>query len=176
MPATPTITTISNPVGITTANPNALSYQQLLATLNWITYEAKEIYIKANSIQQVSQLFTINTVAPTGEVKINNLIPLVDPEQFQSVIDMSLQKATLIIDDLTTLRFTLLPGETVQIDIWADTVSFNYLLNKAPEIEKPAEVYKQRKKTVYLNPWAVVFLFIAATSMLIYAGSGKNKG
>lgn len=132
-----TIVVTPNPVTVTTSNPTGLSYQQLIQTLIYTAYRVNEIYYKAQGIEQLNQVFNLYQTTPQGNTKTKIFIPIVDPEQSNAVLDLNIVKNELNINNLTSLAFTLLPNEIVELKMTVDASSFQYLLG--PQIQLPGE-------------------------------------
>lgn len=132
MPVFPTITINSNAVGVTT-NSSSLTYEQLISSLLWMAYDVKKLYITASSFDQVSEQLTIRKLTQAGQTVIDNFPIFIDPEQFLPAVYLDVSNKELIIDNLTTLSFTLLPNASVQFDFYVEAVSFNSLLNNQSE-------------------------------------------
>lgn len=127
MAAYPIISFNANAVTVTTNSPD-LTYQQLVQTLNYCFYSIRKIYLQSLSMEQINQLFTVTHVNQNGVVNTDVHQPFVDPKQYQSTLDMTVDKGVLTIDNLTTLGFTILAGQSVQIEFDADIYSYNFYL------------------------------------------------
>lgn len=108
-----TITNNSPAVSITTAN-SALSYEQVLFTLNQTSYKVNSIDMQANSFSQLSEPINYTTRQADGILYSDELSPVVGPYQFLASIN-GLEAKGLILDVLSTYSFNLEPSETLQL-------------------------------------------------------------
>jgi len=131
--AYPVITYNTTPVEITTAS-SSLSYSMLIATLNYISYKVNRLWMEASSVSQVGTQFQYNTVRPDGQQFALNKSGNVDPYQFLNVLDIQFeQNDQFILDNMSTLGFTLEPLANVQMYFFTDSVSDSYKLNDGIE-------------------------------------------
>lgn len=175
------ITVIPNPVTVTTSNPAALSYLQLVQTLVYTSYRVTAMYLKAGSFAQLNQAFNLRHITPTGNSESNTLIPIPDPEQYQAVLNLDIFNNQLDIDNFTTIAFTLMPNETVEMKMEVDASSFGFLLDPQ-EItnEQRTTILKsnEQREMVLISNSKQEIAFKAAVliiaTLLIYAGGRNN--
>ena len=180
MAAYPTITVNANAVSITTNSPN-LTYTQLVSTLNYSVYQVNNLYLQANNIEQVSQIYNVQHLQPNGQVITNPLTPFVNPQQFQPVLNLNLPEH-LVIDNLTTIQFTILPNSSIEMTFDTDVIAIPDYLNgnintslfgegeKEPELN--CDSYCEVKQEKY---WFPLLLVILSTIIVIYSSTGENK-
>lgn len=182
-----TIVVTPNPVTVTTSNPTGLSYQQLIQTLVNTAYRVNAIYYKAQGIEQLNQIFNLYQTSPEGNTKTKSLVPIVDPAQIQAVLNLNIVKNELNINNLTSLAFTLLPNEIVELKMMVDASNFQYLLG--PQIQLPGEkwhfngnqlqigeapVKKEIPLPVNNNDITFKLCALFLSIILIYAGTKDN--
>lgn len=126
--AVPIIFTNTPPVTITTAN-SSLTYDMIIATLNYVAYDVKRLYMEASTPSQVSCQFQYSTVRPDGQQYALNTNGNLDPYQYLYVLDLIVNDGKLIFDNLSVLGFNLQPSATLEMYFFTDSVSFSYGLD-----------------------------------------------
>lgn len=126
---TPTITpSISNVVTIT--GDGATTYDELLNSMGSFLYEVKEIYLKANTNEQLLQPLGFYQFDVNGRVDSYSQIVTVDPYQYQTSTFFELTKNEVILNGRTSLTMNLLPNETVSLVMYVNEVSNKEFVNK----------------------------------------------
>lgn len=173
----PIITTITNPVTVTTASP-ALSYQQFLQILRYTGYDIRNVYLKATTFSQYYQSYDYVKKEPTGIDFNKSMFCNVDPAQFQPSLELQVLPGGFVIDSSTVFMFNLMPDEILQIEMWGKSANFNYLLHhpvvddsKQKIKEAIQEQQQQTKSDFILNT-----LILSLAIIILYATSTKNKG
>lgn len=129
MPAYPIITPGDAPVELST-DESSLSYSQLIATLNYIAYRVRGIYVQGETFAQVNQHYQYSQVRTMGALTILNKKGYIDTEQFLPVLNIEMgEDSDMILDNLSVLSFTILPLQTVQIAFDTRSVSPSYRLH-----------------------------------------------
>ena len=145
----PSINVLNNPVTITTAN-SLISYQQILGLIQYTSYDVNVLNLQSGSINQFNEAFIYNKKEATGEITQNPMFGFIDPDQIQPTLNLNVPDGKLIIDNSTTFSFNLLPNQYLQVELWAKTSSFGYLLRYPSEYPKKVFIknvnVKKRKK------------------------------
>ena len=135
--AYPTVTvTPATGVEITTFD-DSMSYSAFVTSLNSIMYKIKYIYFQCTNLAQLSQNYVLNRLDPKGETLSNHISPNPTPYQFQPSYYYDGREDEFIINSLNTLDFNLLPGTTLQLFLYCDSVSYEYL--EYPDDDLPDE-------------------------------------
>jgi hypothetical protein len=142
--AYPVIISNSSPVIVTTAN-SSLSYQMLIATLNYVAYKVRRLYMEATSNTQVSTNFLYDTFRRDGQQYSLNTNGNIDPYQFLNVLDLTFDNDEgLVLDNMSVLSFVMEPLATLEMYFFNDTVSFGYGLNNGIKTENKLLPVKQQ--------------------------------
>jgi hypothetical protein len=110
----PTITTFVNGV-VTVASTDSTSYSSILNSMGSFVYGIREMYLKANSNEQILKSYQFNKYDVNGTLESYVDIPTIDPYQFQPSLFLKLAKDNVVFDGRTNLDFTLNPSETLFI-------------------------------------------------------------
>lgn len=78
--------------------------------------------MEATSVNQVGTQFRYNTVRPDGNKFVMQNSGNVDPYQFLNVLDVNTENKGLILDNMSTLEFTLEPAGTLEMFFYTDAV------------------------------------------------------
>jgi hypothetical protein len=118
----PTITpSTSNAVSI--YGDGATTYDELVNSMGSFLYEIKEIYLKANSNDQLLQPLRFYQFDANGRVDNYSQIVTVDPYQYQTSTVFKLIKDEVILNGRTTLNMELLPNESVSLVMYVNEIS-----------------------------------------------------
>lgn len=110
----PTITTYVNGV-VTVASLDATPYSSIIQSMGSFVYGVKEMYLKANSNDQILQSYQFNRYDVNGTLESYVDVPTIDPYQFQSSLFLKLAKDNVVLDGRTNLDFILQPSESLYI-------------------------------------------------------------
>tara|TARA_B100001094_G_scaffold329796_1_gene393385 strand:+ start:2099 stop:2623 length:525 start_codon:yes stop_codon:yes gene_type:complete len=110
----PTITTSSSPfIQVTTSD--LTPYTEIQETQGSITYEATNIYYKADSIDQINAPIIVSSYNSDGNLNNFKQINVADPTQFQTVKNIDLSKEPIIFNGRTRIDIDLFPQENVNL-------------------------------------------------------------
>ena len=118
----PTITTFVNGV-VTVASIDATPYSSIIQSMGSFVYGIREMYLKANSNNQILETYQFNRYDVNGTLESYVDVPTIDPYQFQSSLFLKLAKDNVILDGRTNLDFTLLPSETLYIILYTSQLA-----------------------------------------------------
>jgi hypothetical protein len=110
----PTISTFPNGV-VTVTSTDATPYSSIIQSMGSFIYGVKEIYLKANSNNQILQSYQFKRYDVNGTLESFVDAPAIDPYQFQSSLFLKLVKENVFFDGRTNLNFNILPSETLYI-------------------------------------------------------------
>jgi hypothetical protein len=110
----PTITSYVNGV-VTVTSTDTTPYSSIIQSMGSYIYGIREMYLKANSNNQILQSYQFNRYDVNGTLESYVDIPAIDPYQFQSSLFLKLAKNNVFFDGRTSLNFNLLPNETLYI-------------------------------------------------------------
>jgi hypothetical protein len=110
----PTITSYVNGV-VTVTSTDTTPYSSIIQSMGSYIYGIREMYLKANSNNQILQSYQFNRYDVNGTLESYVDIPAIDPYQFQSSLFLKLTKNNVFFDGRTSLNFNLLPNETLYI-------------------------------------------------------------
>ena len=110
----PTITTFVNGV-VTVTSTDATPYNTIINSMGSFVYGIKEMYLKANSNNQILQSYQFNRYDVNGALESYVDVPAIDPYQFQTSLFLKLAKDNVVLDGRTNLDFTLQPSESLYL-------------------------------------------------------------
>ena len=110
----PTITTFVNGV-VTVTSTDATPYNTIINSMGSFVYGIKEMYLKANSNNQILQSYQFNRYDVNGALESYVDVPAIDPYQFQTSLFLKLAKNNVVLDGRTNLDFTLQPSESLYL-------------------------------------------------------------
>lgn len=119
---TPTITTYGDGV-VSVISTDGTSYQTLLNSMGSFVYGVSEMYIKANSNEQVLESFKFNRYNVNGNLESFVDAPTIDPYQYQSSIFLEMKRDNVVLDGRTSLNFTILPNESVSMILYTEQMA-----------------------------------------------------
>ena len=177
MAAYPIIIPNGGPVIVTTAS-SSLSYQMLIATLNYIAYNVRRLYMEATSSSQVSTQFLYDTFRRDGQQYSLNTNGNIDPYQFLNVLDLTFNNDEgLVLDNMSVLSFTIEPLATLEMYFFNDTVSYAYDLDNGLTTENKAFPAKQISRNDHFDKIAlyVILSAVALLTLTYFLNSKKNE-
>ena len=110
----PTVTTYVNGV-VTVISTDATPYSTIVQSMGSFVYGVSEMYLKANSNDQILQGYQFNRYDVNGTLESYVDVPTIDPYQFQSSLFLELARENVVLDGRTNLDFILQPSETLYI-------------------------------------------------------------
>ena len=110
----PTVTTYVNGV-VTVISTDATPYSTIVQSMGSFVYGVSEMYLKANSNDQILQSYQFNRYDVNGTLESYVDVPTIDPYQFQSSLFFKLARENVVLDGRTNLDFILQPSETLYI-------------------------------------------------------------
>ena len=125
----PTITTFVNGV-VTVTSTDATPYSSIIQSMGSFIYGIKEMYLKANSNNQILQSYQFNRYDVNGTLESYVDVPTIDPYQFQSSLFLKLAKDNVVLDGRTNLNFILQPSETLYIIFYTSQLANRDLIPK----------------------------------------------
>lgn len=118
----PTITTFVNGV-VTVTSTDATPYSSIIQSMGSFIYGIKEMYLKANSNNQILETYQFSRYDVNGTLESYVDVPTIDPYQFQSSLFLKLAKDNVILDGRTDLNFILQPSETLYIILYTSQLA-----------------------------------------------------
>lgn len=118
----PTITTFVNGV-VTVTSTDATPYSSIIQSMGSFIYGIKEMYLKANSNNQILQSYQFKRYDVNGTLESYVDVPAIDPYQFQSSLFLKLAKDNVVLDGRTDLNFILQPSETLYIILYTSQLA-----------------------------------------------------
>lgn len=118
----PTITTFVNGV-VTVTSTDATPYSSIINSMGSFIYGIKEMYLKANSNNQILQSYQFKRYDVNGTLESYVDVPAIDPYQFQSSLFLKLAKDNVVLDGRTDLNFILQPSETLYIILYTSQLA-----------------------------------------------------
>ena len=125
----PTVTTYANGV-VAVASTDTTSYSTILNSMGSFVYGVSEMYLKANSNNQILQSYQFNRYDVNGTLESYVDVPTIDPYQFQSSLFLKLAKDNVFLDGRTNLNFILQPSETLYIIFYTSQLANRDLIPK----------------------------------------------
>lgn len=110
----PTVTTFVNGV-VTVTSTDSTPYNSIINSMGSFIYGIREMYLKANSNNQILQSYQFKRYDVNGTLESYVDVPAINPYQFQSSIFLKLAKNNVVLDGRTNLNFILQPSETLYI-------------------------------------------------------------
>ena len=125
----PTITTFVNGV-VTVTSTDATPYNTIINSMGSFVYGIKEMYLKANSNNQILQSYQFNRYDVNGALESYVDVPAIDPYQFQTSLFLKLAKDNVVLDGRTNLDFTLQPSEVLYLIFYTSQLANRDLVPK----------------------------------------------
>lgn len=125
----PTVTTFVNGV-VTVASTDATPYSSILESMGSFVYGVSEMYLKANSNNQILQSYQFNRYDVNGTLQSFVTIPTIDPYQFQTSLFVKLARDNVVLDGRTDLNFILQPSETLYLIFETNQIANRDLIPK----------------------------------------------
>jgi hypothetical protein len=125
----PTVTTFVNGV-VTVVSTDATPYSSILNSMGSFVYGVSEMYLKANSNEQILQSYQFNRYNVNGALESYVDVPTIDPYQFQPSLFLKLSKKNVLFDGRTNLDFILKPSETLFIIFYTKQLANRDLVPK----------------------------------------------
>ena len=123
----PTITTFVNGV-VTVTSTDATPYNTIINSMGSFVYGIKEMYLKANSNNQILQSYQFNRYDVNGALESYVDVPAIDPYQFQTSLFLKLAKDNVFLDGRTNLNFILQPSETLYLIFYTSQLYPSHLI------------------------------------------------
>ena len=125
----PTITTFVNGV-VTVTSTDTTPYSSIIQSMGSFIYGIREMYLKANSNNQILQSYQFKRYDVNGTLESYVDVPTIDPYQFQSSLFLKLAKDNVVLDGRTNLNFILQPSETLYIIFYTSQLANRDLIPK----------------------------------------------
>ena len=123
----PTITTNTNGL-VTVVSTDGTSYESILNSMGSFVYKVVEVYMKANSNNQILNGFRIEQYDVNGYVKSFDQKPTIDPYQYQKSVFFKLSKENVVLNGQTTFDMNVLPNEVIYMSVYVNELALrNYL-------------------------------------------------
>ena len=119
---TPTITTYADGV-VSVVSQDSTSYSTLINSMGSFVYGISEMYIKANSNDQVLESYKFNRYNVNGNLESFVDAPTIDPYQYQSSIFLDMKRDDVVLDGRTNLNFTILPNESFYLILYTNQMA-----------------------------------------------------
>jgi hypothetical protein len=119
---TPTITTYGDGV-VSVVSTDGTSYETILNSMGSFVYGVSEMYIKADSNDQILESFKFNRYNVNGNLESFVDAPTIDPYQYQSSIFLDMKRDDVVLDGRTNLNFSILPNESVSLILYTNQMS-----------------------------------------------------
>ena len=124
----PVVSTAAPIITITTQE-NAITYDQILASLGTMVYGAELIYIYGASNQQIAQPFYYVHTDVNGNADQKYLPFAIDPNQSQTSLYYETNKEQIVFDGLSSLSFDLLPNSSAYLKFYTEVKASRDLLD-----------------------------------------------
>jgi hypothetical protein len=108
----PTVTTYVNGV-VTVVSTDTTPYSTIIQSMGSFVYGVSEMYLKANSNNQILQSYQFNRYDVNGTLESYVDVSVIDPYQFQTALNFDLVMNDVVLNGRTTLSFTINPNEVV---------------------------------------------------------------
>jgi hypothetical protein len=124
----PTIVSYPNGV-LTVVSTDGTSYESILNSMGSYVYAIQNLYLKANSNEQILEGFTVEQYDVNGYIKSFNQKPAIDPYQYQNSLFFNLIKENIVLNGQTTFDMNILPNEVVYLNIYTLELSLKDYLD-----------------------------------------------
>jgi hypothetical protein len=118
----PTVTTYSGGV-VSVISTDGTSYESILNSMGSFVYGINNIYMKANSNNQILEGFAIEQYDVNGYIKSFNQKPTIDPYQYQKSVFFKLAKENIVLNGQTTFDMKVLPNESIYMTIYVNQLA-----------------------------------------------------
>lgn len=101
----------------------ATTYEEFVNSMGSFLYEIKEVYLKANSNDQLLEPLKFYQFDVNGRADSYSQIVTVDPYQYQTSSVFKLTRDQIILNGRTVLSMNLLPNEQVSLVLYVNQIS-----------------------------------------------------
>ena len=123
----PTITLIPNGV-VSVTSTDATRYSSIVNSQSGYCYKVLKTYINTSTTNQLFQPYQYNHYDVNGNIEafIENV--LIDPYQYVSAVIFKPLKENVVLDGRTSIAFTILPNEIINMVIYVEELSNSNLV------------------------------------------------
>lgn len=120
--------TTSDTSSATAPDNTSVSYQQIKQSFGQFVYNAEQLYLQSNSIQQLIGTIEYQRYDVTGNQTFSQIATVVDPNQTQSslVVDLTKYNHLFILNGNSTFSAVVLPFSYVNLTIITSRVTNNF--------------------------------------------------
>lgn len=130
----PTVTVQSTPaVAVTSSGSSTPTYEQVRRSLGDNVYNAYEVYLSSQFLQQISGVLQFNKYDSNGNITNYDIVPFISPYQRQKTLFFGLNSKETIIDGRNTFQFSLLPNASLNFKIFMEHVSVETFVDEKGE-------------------------------------------
>lgn len=128
----PIVTSYSNGV-VTVVSQDGTPYDEIVNSMGSYVYKINEIYLKANSPEQLMQGITMQHYDVNGTIQSYLEAPKVDPYQYQKSLFIKPVIKNIIFDGRTLAGVSLLPNEVLFLTLFGEAIAMSsYLKGNNP--------------------------------------------
>ena len=128
MPYTPTITVETTP-GIEITMAGGMTYEECVAGLGYYVYSVIALYLSSNSNEQLIQEMLYQIKTAEGRLYEDSRSVAVDPYQRQNSFLFDFGDQCLLLNNLSQIDLTLVPGGTLNMQFYAYQASYDQCLD-----------------------------------------------
>lgn len=126
-----TVTINTNvPPAVSVTMTGNVTYGQFKNSLGQFVYEVNGMYLYSPNQSQISQIYNYSKYDSDGNQNFESVIPVVDPFQAQSSLNVDLGEKNIVIDGRDFVDTTLLPNTSLQMKLYVNKLSSSDKLNK----------------------------------------------
>ena len=116
-------TATSYPTGVVTiTSTDGTTYQSIQESIGSYIYEIINVYLKANSIEQLLNQITFQKYDSNGNIQSVKTIPTVDPTQYQSSLNIEFENSQYILDGKLNIFYNVDANEEVFMNLTVNTL------------------------------------------------------
>lgn len=116
-------TVINNVVPAVSATATNVTYEEIKRSLGDFVYFVNEMYLYSNNQLQIRGIMKYRHYDVTGNIKIENLTPAVDPYQFTNALYYKAGEQNIVVDGQNSFNFILKANTSLNFKLFTNVLS-----------------------------------------------------
>jgi len=92
---------------------DSTTYEEILQSMAGNIYAVKSIYVQANDVDQILQTLRLYKFDVNGNAQAKDVIPTVDPTQYQSTLNIKMDSNDYVLNGRTTIDYFVKANSSV---------------------------------------------------------------
>jgi hypothetical protein len=121
---------------VAVSSQDGTNYNAIQQSMGSYVYRIDQIYIAANSTAQILEPFIFERYDSNGDIEIVEVIPAIDPFQYQNAYNIEFQSKDFILDGRTKIEYNIKADQKVFINLKTMEINNSNFLNGKTDIEE----------------------------------------